>query len=107
MTAAEIVVEGRKRGVTLEPTERGTVRLRGPVAEVNVLSPLVTVAKAALLAELHKREALIAAQRLLRIGRWPAVTKTCGFQVGTPGSKCRRCGASWLEHFPSAGEPAS
>jgi hypothetical protein len=107
MTAAEIVAEGRKRGVTLEPTERGTVRLRGPVAEINALSPLVTGAKAALLVELRKREALIVAQRLLRLGRWPPVTNVCEFQVGTPGAKCRRCGASWLEHFPSVGEAAS
>jgi hypothetical protein len=101
MTAAEIVAEGCRRGVSLEPTERGTVRLRGPTAEIDALAPLVREHKAEVVDELRRREIVLIAARLLRERRWAAEPPVCAFLVGSAGERCRRCGASWIEHYPA------
>jgi hypothetical protein len=41
LTASEILDEVRRRGVSLEPTDRGTGRLRGPAAEIDALVEIV------------------------------------------------------------------
>lgn len=44
---------------------------------------------------------VIVAARLLRECRWAAELPVCAFLIGYAGEDCRRCGASWLEHYPS------
>ena len=45
-------------------------------------------------------DAVLAAQRLLREGRWPQIERDrCGFDIGYSGEDCKRCGASVAEHY--------
>jgi hypothetical protein len=44
---------------------------------------------------------VLVAARLLRECRWAVVPPVCSFLIGQPGEACRRCGASWLEHYPT------
>ena len=55
---------------------------------------------AALEAE-NEAVAIVSAQRLLRECRWLPTPPVCDFLIGRPGEDCKRCGASWREHFPS------
>jgi hypothetical protein len=41
----------------------------------------------------------IATQRLLRVGRFPPEPAPCAYHCGRPGERCRRCAASWNEHY--------
>ncbi len=101
MTVAEILREVHQRGVSLEPTSRGTIRLRGPAAEIDALVAIVIEHKAEVIDELHKREAFLVAARLLRECRWAIEPPVCDFHIGKEGEHCRRCGASWIEHYSS------
>lgn len=47
-------------------------------------------------------DAIRTAAQLLREGRWPQTPPVCAFHCGQPGETCRRCGASWSEHYPDA-----
>lgn len=49
----------------------------------------------------RRREVVFAAAALLREGRWPQTPPVCEFQIGYAGGNCRRCGASWMEHYPA------
>lgn len=49
---------------------------------------------------LDEADSIVSAQRLLRQGLWPATAAVCDFLIGQPGESCRRCGASWIEHYP-------
>ncbi len=35
----------------------------------------------------------------LHVGRWVAAVAPCAFAIGTPGERCRRCNAPFLEHL--------
>jgi len=106
MTVAEIIREVQQRGVSLEPTSRGTIRLRGPAAEIDALIAMVGEHKAEVIDELHKREIVLDAARLLRECRWAVEPPVCDFPIGKAGERCRRCGASWIEHYPAPSERA-
>jgi hypothetical protein len=99
MTAAEILDEVHRRGVSLKPTGRGTVRLRGPAVEIDALIAIVGAHKAEVIDELHKREIVLVAARLLRDRRWEIEPPVCAFLIGSAAARCRRCGASWIEHY--------
>jgi hypothetical protein len=107
MTAAEILREVRRRGVSLKPTGRGTVRLRGPAAEIDALIAIVGAHKAEVIDELRKREIVLVAARLLRECRWAVEPPVCDFHTGKAGEHCRRCGASWIEHYPAPADGAA
>lgn len=47
---------------------------------------------------------VIVAARLLRECRWPPTLPVCAFLIGAAGERCRRCGASWIEHYPPGQE---
>ena len=47
-------------------------------------------------------DAVTSAARLLREGRWAAELSVCAFLIGSAGERCQHCGASWLEHIPTA-----
>lgn len=32
--------------------------------------------------------------------KWPPTLPVCGFLIGHTAEDCKRCGASWLEHYP-------
>jgi hypothetical protein len=38
-------------------------------------------------------------QALIRECKWPPTLPICDFLVGNPGERCKRCGASWVEHY--------
>ncbi len=47
-----------------------------------------------------ERQAKVAVSDAIRNGRYPLPEpKVCDFLIGHAGEDCRRCGASWLEHF--------
>ena len=46
-------------------------------------------------------DAVIVAQSLLRDGVLVSCKpKECNFHCGNPGDDCRRCGATWHDHYP-------
>jgi len=57
--------------------------------------------KPEIIAEIRKREVVLVAARLLRERRWVVEPPVCAFLIGRPGERCRRCGASWIEHYPA------
>ncbi len=47
-----------------------------------------------------KRQAKVTVSAAVRERSYPLPEpKVCDFLIGAPGENCRRCGASWLEHF--------
>ena len=44
--------------------------------------------------------AIVHAQRLLRECSFPSEAAPCAYHCGHPDERCRRCGASWVEHYP-------
>ena len=46
------------------------------------------------------------AARFLRVGRWGREAAPCRFHVGRPGDVCKRCDATWGEHYPNTEKEA-
>jgi hypothetical protein len=46
-------------------------------------------------------DAVLAAQRLLHDCKFSPEAAPCSFHCGKPSEACKRCGASWHEHFPA------
>jgi hypothetical protein len=111
MNIAAIVTEARRYGVELQadgdvlhvsakrkPPESVVLKLRTHKLEI--------------IAFLQQHQTVIAADSIaletahaIRERRFPLPElKVCSFLIGTNGQACRRCGASWLEHYP---RPAS
>ncbi len=116
MTAAAVIARAQALGAEVTLVGTDSVRVRAPAEAVEAVVPLIRSLKTEVIAELLRREtalsfrsatsslanaadALVAAQRLLRFGRWPPAIGTCPFHIGKSGARCRRCGAPWLEHF--------
>lgn len=100
VTARELIAEAERRGARFEVVG-DTLKSAPRSALDDDLRRLIGEHKAAVIAELQRREVLVEAAQLLRIGRWPPVIGVCAFHVGKPGHQCRRCNASWIEHYPS------
>ncbi len=98
MTAAEIVAKARTQGYFLGAEGVGLRVVPVPGAE---LRALLVEHKAAILALLDAdRQAKVAVAKGIREQHYPLPEpKVCVFLVGSPGEECRRCGASWLEHY--------
>lgn len=107
MSAFDILEEARNLGLTVEVADASHLRISGPRPARDRVRPALIANKAALLRLLDGNEAadeagdIVRAARLLRDGLWPAVPPVCDFLIGRPGERCRRCGASWSEHFSS------
>lgn len=100
VTARDLIAEAERRGARFEVIGD---RLRaGPKYTIDAeLYRAIGERKVEVIDELRRRgEAVVAAQRLLRLGQWPPVVGTCAFHIGVPGAVCRRCGAPWFEHEP-------
>ncbi len=98
MTAAEIVAAARAKGYSLRFEGVGLRVIPAPDAE---LRALLVENKPAIVALLEaEREAAVAVSDAIRERRYPLPEpKVCAFLIGHAGETCRRCGASWLEHF--------
>lgn len=112
MTAvAELLHLVRKRGAEVRfggPTAIEVIRYRlldnATLAELRQVKPGL---RRALQAELEA-VAIASAQRLLRECRFPPEAAPCAYHCGRTHEHCRRCGASWHEHYPRGGaEPVS
>lgn len=103
MTPAQIVSEVRTLGGRLVLAGDDRIRVEpGPKGVPRRLIDEVRAHKVELIAELQKRETLVAQQHLLQQGRWPPTETVCDLLIGRPGERCPRCGASWLEHYAPA-----
>jgi hypothetical protein len=100
MTALDVLELARKRGINVK-SEGGNLRVRGPRPAVLQLADKLKAHKPEIIDELRRREPAAAAA-LLRRGEWPPTLPVCDFLIGKPAEACRRCGASWIEHYPSA-----
>ena len=101
MTAAEIVTEVKRAGGSIEAVGPDRIRVLAPSSVLSdELKAAVVEQKPALLVLLRATDVL-ESQRLLRKGEWPPTLPVCPFHIGKPGLTCKRCGASWLEHFLS------
>jgi hypothetical protein len=96
MTAQTVLDELRTSGFEVTVVKGGqriAIHPRPPEA----LARKVLAVKPALLALL----AVLAAQQILRQGKWPKTNPSdCGFHIGRACEDCKRCGAPWLEHYP-------
>jgi hypothetical protein len=108
VTAAEVLDRAEQTGVTLERREGGRLGYRGPAIAVVPLLSELAAHQAELLALLREREpeacatdAVLFAQALLRQGRFPSESAPCVYHCGHTGERCKRCGASWVEHHPA------
>ncbi|MHB1549588.1 MAG: hypothetical protein ACYCX6_00105 [Vulcanimicrobiaceae bacterium] len=107
MTPAQIISEVRTFGGNLILIGERIRVEPGPVGIPRRLIDEVREHKPAIIVEMRQHEAMIEAARLLRIGQWPPVAKVCDFHIGQSGTTCRRCGASWLEHYPAPADGAA
>ncbi len=103
VTARAIIADVERRGVRFEVIG-DRLRAMPKTAITPELSETIGALKPQIIDELRKRQALMVAAALLRQGRWPPTSAVCDFHCGKPETICRRCGASWLEHYPSAAE---
>lgn len=107
MTATEIVKRVRAHGGDIELLPDGhrlvLVHRRSIPDDLAAMARLRAADLRALLAEQSAATAtdtVLAAQRLLRDGLWPATPGVCDFLIGRNGEDCKRCRASWYEHYP-------
>lgn len=105
MTAADVVDRAKALGITLNLGDDDLIHYRGQRSAIESLLPDLRVHASAIAAVLRERapvptasEAVESAARLLAC-RWAAEPPVCAFLVGAPGEGCRRCGASWIEHY--------
>jgi hypothetical protein len=108
VTARDLIAEAEGRGVRFEVVGE---RLRAtPRSAIDAaLYDAIGAHKAEVLRELRHRDVQVAppppsvivaeAAKLLRDCRWPPMLAVCAFSVGHAGERCRRCGASWIEHY--------
>jgi hypothetical protein len=103
ITPAEILYQAERRGCRFAVVG-GRLRATPKVGD-DALYGAIGANKDAIVALLREREAacatdaVSAAQRLLRHGRFPATRpEDCGFLCGYPGALCERCGTPWPEH---------
>lgn len=94
-SVAEIIEWAHEIGAELELVGEASIRVRGP----RHLLEQVRERKDDFIFELRKREIVLVAARLLRERRWAVEPPICSFHIGAPGGACRRCSASWLEHY--------
>jgi hypothetical protein len=101
VTALEIVKTIEQAGGSVEAVGSDRVRVLAP-------TDVLTDALKADVVE-HKPELLTILRgergeglHLLAEDRWPPSFTMCSFLIGHPGDVCGRCGASWLEHYPSS-----
>jgi hypothetical protein len=105
VTAPDLIVEAERRGACFRVLGE---RLEAAPARVfdSSLAAEVGRHKSEIVAILRECEgmtatdAVLAAQRLLRECKFLAEPPVCAFLTGRPGEECRRCGASWSEHYP-------
>jgi hypothetical protein len=102
VSPAEIVARAAELGVNLEPLTGNRLHYRGPASAIAALHPEFTTKKAAIIALLADRDRIGREEALLREGRFdPLPPSECGFFIGYASDpRCRRCGASWREHYP-------
>jgi hypothetical protein len=104
MTAADLLRRANEKGLTVSVRGVDRIVVRGRADAVEELKPEFTAFKAevieALRRVLNEADAIVSAARLLRECKFLAQPPVCGFLIGRPGEECRRCGASWREHYP-------
>lgn len=103
VSARELVEEAERRGGRFRVVGD---RLEGtPATAFGLkLGRAISEQKAEIIALLRERDttgSALFAQALLRQGRFPPEPPPCGFHCGRVGEHCRRCGASWAEHYPA------
>jgi hypothetical protein len=107
LTAVEVLRRASETGLTV--FVRGTDRIvvRGRADAIELLKADLTAHKPEIVAFLREHggmtatDAVLAAQDLLRAGRWPKTDpEDCGFFIGRPAvdAVCKRCSSSWDEH---------
>ena len=107
-TAHELVIEAERRGAHFRMIGE---RLEASPARVldEQICDAIGRLKPQIMEVLRSRaiveaEAIACAQRLLRECHWIATPRICQFLIGHPGEACKRCGASWLEHYAASSE---
>lgn len=105
MTALEVFQRAAELGVKLGLVD-GEIEYRGRLAAIEAIMPDLRANASTIAALLRERasvpcasDAVIAAQTLLRNGRWALQVGPCAFFTGVPASKCLRCGVAWIDHF--------
>ena len=102
MTPGQIAEQVRTLGGRLVLAGCDRIQVEpGPNGVPRWLVDEVRAHKPAILVELQKRETVLEAARLLRECQWAKVPPVCDFLIGPAGESCRRCGASWIEHYPA------
>jgi hypothetical protein len=103
VSAEHLLCRATERGLTVKLRGANRLVVRGPAAAVAELRSELLACKPAIVAVLHvivdKAEAIARTQRLLPEGRFPPEPAPCVYHCGHPGEGCRRCGASWSEHY--------
>lgn len=108
MTVGEVLRYAKERGVKISLRSEDRLIVRGPSGAIGALRLCIVAHKPELL--VHLRAALAAepaenTQQPLPECLWPTTAPICEFLIGYPGESCKRCGASWMEHY--IGEDAS
>jgi len=102
MTARGVIDVLRRHGAHLEINAAGKLELVGRVPDdVFELTRDRAGDLKALLREMSAgsaSDAVIAAARLLRDGKWGYSPMSCDFHVGRAREDCRRCGAGFASH---------
>lgn len=103
MNAKHLLCRATERGLTVNLRGADRLVVRGPADAVAELRSELLACKPVIVAVLHvivdKAEAITRTQRLLREGRFPSEPAPCVYHCGYPPGRCKRCGASWHEHY--------
>ena len=106
MTAAEIVAQVREYGgdVKLLPDNwRLAIEHRSRIPDNLAAEAKAHAEELRTMLRVHEVITVaegIANARAIREGRFPLPEpRVCSFLIGKAGEPCRRCGASWIEHF--------
>ena len=100
MTPSAIIDELVRRGASANVLDDGRLRVAPASVLDDVLLGELRTHREELRAFLAERQhAVMSAQRLLRECRWVREPPVCDYLIGDSGEDCKRCGASWLEHF--------